>query len=158
MPGRCIFGFPLGSSVPINAAPFSPACANVSLTVVVSPWSASCRVTAKTAPLFKSTACSALCARCVRPSFILVNPRVSIMRMDPIFVAGFVLSLAIHPRQIFAPRRVDSRFLRQSSQKFLVTLSIVSPHDGTHRRVGLQRGRVDPHGLTLQQPLISQQF
>ena len=97
--------------------------------------------------------------RQMRPTiFHLGNPRVSIMRIDPIFVAGFVLPRAIQPRQIFACRRFDSRFPRQSFQKFLVTLAIVSSHDGTHRRVGLQRGRVDPHGLAPQQSLISQQF
>src|SRR5215471_4072573 len=42
-----------------------------------SPWwcrprSASCKVTATTAPVSMSTACSALCAKCVRPSFIFV--------------------------------------------------------------------------------------
>jgi hypothetical protein len=31
---------------------------------------AGCSVTATTAPVSRSTACSALCARCVRPSFI----------------------------------------------------------------------------------------
>ena len=97
--------------------------------------------------------------RQMRPTiFHLRNPRVSIMRIDPIFITGFVLPLAIEPRQIFPRRCFDSRFLRQPFQKFLVTLSTVSPHDRTHRRVGFQRGRVDPHRLALQQPLISQQF
>ena len=48
------------------------ASATVSYSVVVSPWSAPARVTATIAPVSKSTACSALCARCVRPSFLLV--------------------------------------------------------------------------------------
>src|SRR5271157_955748 len=39
--------------------------------VVVSPSSAPCSVTANRAPLDRSTACSALCAKCVLPSFIL---------------------------------------------------------------------------------------
>ena len=38
----------------------------------MSPWSAPCTVTPTIAPVSRSTACSALCARCVRPSFILV--------------------------------------------------------------------------------------
>ena len=37
----------------------------VSTIVVVSPWSAPCKVTATIAPVSRSTACSALCARCV---------------------------------------------------------------------------------------------
>src|SRR5262245_53257498 len=40
--------------------------------VVVFPSSASCTVTPTIAPVSRSTACSALCAKCVRPSFILV--------------------------------------------------------------------------------------
>src|ERR1039458_6209338 len=49
---------------------FARASASVACTVVVSPWSAACSVTATSAPLFRSTACSALWARCVLPSFI----------------------------------------------------------------------------------------
>jgi hypothetical protein len=95
----------------------------------------------------------------MRPTiFHFGNPCVLIMLIDPIFVSSFVLPLAIEPRQIFPRRRFDSRFLRQPVQKFLVTLSTVAPHDRTHRRVGFQRGRVHPHSLALQQPLISQHF
>src|SRR6202011_1754777 len=47
-----------------------PGLARVSSSVVVSPLSAPCSVTATTAPVSRSTACSAWCARCVRPSFI----------------------------------------------------------------------------------------
>src|SRR5580698_4630159 len=50
----------------------SPHCASVSGSVLVSPAVAGCRVTASTAPVSRSTACSALWARCVRPSFIFV--------------------------------------------------------------------------------------
>ena len=50
----------------------SAASISVSMLVVVSPSSASCTVTATTAPVSRSTACSALCAKCVRPSFIFV--------------------------------------------------------------------------------------
>ena len=42
----------------------------VSGSVAVSPAVASCTVTATIAPVSRSTPCSALCARCVRPSFI----------------------------------------------------------------------------------------
>ena len=44
----------------------------VSTIVVVSPSSASCTVTPTMAPVSRSTACSAVWARCVRPSFIFV--------------------------------------------------------------------------------------
>ncbi len=95
----------------------------------------------------------------MRPTiFHLGNPCVRIMRIDPIFVAGFVLPRTIEPRQVFPRRRFDPRFLGQPFQKFLVTLAIVSPHDRTHRRIGLQRGCVQPHSLALHQPLISQPF
>ena len=40
--------------------------------MLVSPSSAPCTVTATIAPVSTSTACSALWARCVRPSFIFV--------------------------------------------------------------------------------------
>src|SRR5438093_7433003 len=40
--------------------------------VVVSPSSAPCTVTPTIAPVSRSIACSALCTRCVRPSFIFV--------------------------------------------------------------------------------------
>ena len=43
---------------------------SVSARVVVSPALASCTVTPTMAPVSRSTACSAVCARCVRPSFI----------------------------------------------------------------------------------------
>ncbi len=42
---------------------------------VVSPALTSCTVTPTTAPVSRSTACSALWARCVRPSFIWRNSR-----------------------------------------------------------------------------------
>ena len=50
----------------------SAAVMSVSTMVVVSPSSASCTVTPTTAPVSRSTACSAVCAKCVRPSFIFV--------------------------------------------------------------------------------------
>src|SRR5215471_7735430 len=50
----------------------SATATKVSWIVVVSPALASCKVTARTAPVSISTACSALCAKCVWPSFIFV--------------------------------------------------------------------------------------
>src|SRR5437773_9853597 len=58
------------ASRPTCSATAIPASLNVASSVVVSPLSAPCSVTASTAPVSRSTACSALCARCVRPSFI----------------------------------------------------------------------------------------
>ena len=55
-----------------TAAMCSPACGRVSKIVAVSPTSPAATVTATTAPGSRSTACSALCAMCVRPSFIFV--------------------------------------------------------------------------------------
>ena len=60
--------FPSGAAF----STFSAALATVSSIVLVSPSSAACTVTATTAPVSRSTACSALCARRVRPSFIFV--------------------------------------------------------------------------------------
>ena len=48
----------------------------------VSPTSAPCSVTATIAPVSMSTACSALCARCVRPSFIF-DLRIGIVGVRP---------------------------------------------------------------------------
>src|SRR5213082_1175900 len=73
MPATFTFGLSLGrnsASRPTCSATAIPALHNVSSRVVVSPLSAPCSVTATTAPVSRSTACSALCARCVRPSFI----------------------------------------------------------------------------------------
>ena len=61
------------------AASTCSAAASRSTIVVVSPWSASCSVTATSAPLSRSIACSALCAKCVRPSRSSSRP----WRQDP---------------------------------------------------------------------------
>ena len=90
------------------ASTCSAAAMAVSTRLVVSPTSAPCSVTATSAPLSRSTACSALCARCVRPSFIFV-----------IFASGSVgfsqsslsplLPPSVEPRQGLARRRLDAR-------------------------------------------------
>ena len=56
-----------------TASTCSAAAINVSTIDVVSPVSAPCTVTPTTAPDSRSTACSALSARCVRPSFIFAT-------------------------------------------------------------------------------------
>jgi hypothetical protein len=64
---------PTASSVTAaTASSCSAASGSVSWMVVVSPSSAPCTVTPTIAPVSRSTACSALCAKCVRPSFIFV--------------------------------------------------------------------------------------
>ena len=58
------------ASRPANSATVMPASHRVASKLLVSPLSAPGSVTATTAPVSRSTACSALCARWVRPSFI----------------------------------------------------------------------------------------
>ena len=74
------------------------------------PRSAACRVTATTAPVSRSTACSTLCAKCVRPSFIFA------IRASP--SAGLFHSL------------FDIRFfrLRSNRDEFRVTGRPFPPH------------------------------
>jgi len=99
-PGNVHFGASLGrnsASRPTCSAIAIPASHNVSSSVAVSPRSAPCSVTANTAPVSRSTACSALCARCVRPSFIFA------IRASP--SAGLFHSL------------IDVRFLRLRSNR-----------------------------------------
>ena len=57
------------------------------------------------------------------------------------------------PRQILARRRLDAGRLRQLGQKLLVARARVPPHDRSHRRVRLQRRRVDANVLPLSRPL-----
>src|ERR1700757_2225635 len=76
IPLMLTLGFTSGcntASRPTSSATASPAWHSVRSNVVVSPLSASRKVTATTAPVSRSTACSALCARWVRPSFIFVT-------------------------------------------------------------------------------------
>jgi hypothetical protein len=67
-----------------------------------------------------------------------------------------LLALAIQPRQVFARRCRDARGLRQPPQKLLVTLARVPPHNRAHRRVRLQRRRINRDPLAFQQPTIGQ--
>src|SRR5450432_3108269 len=160
MPLTFTFGLSPGrnsASRPICSATAMPASHNVWSSVVVSPSSAPCSVTATTAPVSRSTACSALCAKCVRaPVLHLRHPRILVRRTLPLLVRRALLALAIQPCQLFPRRRVDARGFRQPSQKLFVTLARVAPHDRAHCRVGFQRRGIDGDPLALQQPAISQ--
>ncbi len=78
----------------------------------------------------ETTACSALCARYVRPSFIFVicasgSCGFSQSSMEPFLRAFGQL------RQLLSRRRFDSRLFGQSSQKLFVRLTTVTPHNRT---------------------------
>ena len=87
----------------------------------------------------------------------LGDARIRIIPIDPLLVRPFLLPLAIHSRQVFPCRRGDAGLLGQPFEKLLVALSVVSPHDRAHRRVGLQRGRVNADLLALHQSRVRQQ-
>src|SRR6266851_56583 len=111
------------------ASTCSAAAIAVSTRLAVSPTSAPCSVTATSAPLSRSTACSALCARCVRPSFILV-----------IFASG---------SNGFFQSLFDVRFFRRRSRR-------AKAHEAAHReRIGRTPGeaalRVEPFEVPEQQ-------
>src|SRR6202023_4251502 len=119
----------------------------VAMIVVVSPWSASCRVTATRAPVSRSTACSALWGRCVRPSFICA-----------IFASGspgyFQSWFEVFFLRLRSRRASSSRVgvaipddLRETGQELLIALRAVASHDAAHRRVRLERGGVNRDGL-----------
>src|SRR6202022_4037110 len=118
--------------------------------VVVSPGSASCRVTATRAPVSRSTACSALWARCVA-IFHLRDLRIGIPWIFPILVRGFLLALAVQARQLFARRRRDPRRLREASQEFLIALPGVAAHNAAHCRVRFEHGGVNRAGFAPEQ-------
>src|SRR6202165_6098628 len=130
----------------------SPAVIAVSMIVVVSPWSASCRVTASSAPVSRSTACSALWASCVRPSFIFaIFASGSHGCFQSLFEVFFLRLRSRRARSsrvgVAIPRR-----LRETGQELLIALPGVAAHDAAHGRVRLERGGVDRDRLTLAQP------
>ena len=118
--------------------------------VCVSPRSAPCTVTETIAPVSSSTACSALCARCVRPSFILVI-RASAScgcfqtRFDP---------LPVRLRSSLARSSVaasQSGGFCQLHQKLFIPLLAVPAHDAAQRCIRFQRSGIDADRLAPQQ-------
>ena len=95
------------------------------------------------APVSRSTACSALCARCVRPVLHLRDARVGVVRMLPVRVAALLRAGPIQPRQIRPRRRGNAGCGCQSPQKRLVALPRVPADDTPQRRVRFQRRRID---------------
>ena len=71
--------------------------------------------------------------------------------MGPVVIRAFVRPLAIEPGQVFSRWRWDSRRLRQSRQKSLVTLSRVAPHNTAKRGICFKGCRVHAHRLTVDQ-------
>src|SRR6516164_236143 len=86
----------------------------------------------------------------------LRNPRILIRRALPFFVRHPLLAFPVQPRQDLARRRLQAGGLRQPQQKLLVALPRLPPHNRTHRRVGLQRRRINANPLPPQQPTIRQ--
>src|ERR1035438_876549 len=87
---------------------------------------------------------------------LAMDPRIAIGRTLPLLIRRPFLALAIQPRQVFPRRRFDPRRLRQPPEKLLVTLARIPPHNRAHRRVGLQRRRINRDPLAFQQASIGQ--
>ena len=92
------------------------------------------------------------------PVLHLRDPRVRIVRVLPVIVGPLPRPLPVQLRQIRTARRLDPRRLGQALQEQLVSLPRVPPHDRPHRRVPLQRRRVDPQRLAAQKPALLQQL
>ena len=97
------------------------------------------------APVSRSTACSAVCARCVRPSFHLGDRRVRIVRVGPVVVRALLRAGPVEPGQLGARRGREAGRLGQPGQKRVVALARIPPHNAPHRRIGVQRRGIDPH-------------
>ncbi len=80
------------------------------------------------------------------PVLHLRDLRVRIERVLPVLVRRALLPAPVQARQGLAGRRLDPRGRGETRQELLVALAGVPPHDAPHRRVGLQRRRVDGHG------------
>ena len=115
------------------------------------PDSASCRVTATSAPLSKSIACSALCARCVRPSFILATLASGSWGLAQSVFEVFLLPRAIKPRQDLPRRRLDTRRRREARQIGLISVPRIPSHDTPHGGVGFHRRGIDRDRAALQE-------
>src|SRR6266513_2722557 len=84
--------------------------------------------------------------------FHLGDLGVRVMRMGPIVIGAFVLSLAIDARQVLASGRLYARGLRQLGEKLLIALAAVASHDTAQCRIGFKRGCVNTNRLPVYQP------
>ena len=148
----------LGEAGPAGrtASTCSAAVINVSTIVFVSPASASCTVTPTTALVSRSTACSALCARRVRPSFmrvIVASGSCGCVQssLEPFF--GRLRSKRASSARVGVAMPDASA---NPAQERLVALARVPAHDAPQRRVGFQRRRVDAHRLASRQTGVGQ--
>src|SRR5208283_4694778 len=95
--------------------------------------------------------------RQVRPPVLhLRNPRIPVRRALPLLIRHPLLPLAVQPCQVFPARRLYARSLRQTTQKLLIAFPCVAAHNRAHRRIRLQRGRINGDPLPLHQPTIGQ--
>ena len=163
-PASCRCGSFLSATTCSPAAPSgctastcSAAIVSVSGSVAESPADASCTVTATMAPGFRSTPCSALWAKCVRPSFIFAIFASRILRRLPRLVRRRpFLPGPVEAGQLRSRRRLNPRCLRQPPHERLVRFPGVPPFDAPHRRVRFQRRRIDADRLSLHQTRFGQ--
>ena len=139
-----------------NSATAIPASASVYATVVVSPKSAVCKVTATTVS-HPATACSALCARCVLPPFIFaMRVSWSLGSSTPCWRCASC-ACGHQPHQVFACRSLDARRLGLTGQKLLIAFTSVPPYDRAHRRASHQGDRIDANPFALLQSAVGKQ-
>jgi hypothetical protein len=88
--------------------------------------------------------------------FHLGDLRVGIEGMRPIVIGSLLRSFPVNARQVLARGGVDAGRLRQLRQELLIRRAGVAPHDAAQRRVCLQRGRVNPDGLSFDQARVGE--
>jgi hypothetical protein len=82
--------------------------------------------------------------------------RIRIVGIRPLLVRRLLLAFAVQSRQVFSRRCLDARLLGEARQRRLIVFSRIPPHDAAHRRIRLERCRVDGHGLALEQSCLSE--
>jgi hypothetical protein len=81
--------------------------------------------------------------------------RIRIGLARPILVRKLLaLALAVEPDQVVNRWRLDATLLRHARQHLAIGLTIVAPHDGAQRGVGLHRRTVDADPLALHQTTL----
>ncbi len=117
---------------------------------------APCSVTAITTPLSMSTACSALLAICVQPSFIFaIHASASVALLHSLFDPFLLAPDQAAPDSSRVGVEIPL-FLAKSVRKASVPLAVIASHDGSHRCVSFQCRRIHTDDLALQQATISQ--